>query len=354
MHWQLLAGASALRGICWPICMTRPSDRYPKFAKLQGWVCGLLLCVCGVSGSSAGSSGLGAAAGPTTQELQCQSVGWSREVVAAAGLQRLVLWKAPAAWTRGAIVVMHGGGGSHTNFCVANVDAIAAQVRFTTMALAQGFAVFLIDSSDRVSDNAGRVCGKVWDDEVRARTNFDLPFIEDLLRRVIPAKRPTDSRPEVFLTGHSSGGYMAVRAASRFPELVTAFAPVSSGDPYGWFRDCTRRPADRANVAGVGFDNETRRQIIEPGACDASSYPNEKTWDGAPTESKPAFRQFHHAQDGINDRSCVAKVRAQLIVRGYPEEAPFMLEGGARRFAAHAWLDEYNAPLLAFFTSQLR
>ena len=320
-------------------------------AKLQWFVCGLVLCACGGGGTTAASSGLGAVPDPTTQELQCQSAGWAREVVTAAGLQRLVLWKAPAAWNRGALLILHGGGGSHTNFCVANAAAIAAQVRFTEMALTQGFAVFLIDSSDQVRDNDGRICGKVWDDEVRARTNLDLPFIEDLLRRVIPAKRPSGGRTEVFVTGHSSGGYMTVRVASRFPELVTAFAPVSSGDPYGWFRDCTRRPGDRVNVAGAGFDNETRRQIVEPGACEAASYPNEKTWDGAPSATKPTFRQFHHAQDGVNDRSCVAKVRAQLLARGYPQEVPFMLDGGSRNVDVHSWLDEYSAPLLAFFAN---
>ena len=61
-------------------------------AKLQWFVCGLLLCACGGGGSTPASSGLGAAADPTTQELQCQSAGWAREVVTAAGLQRLVLW----------------------------------------------------------------------------------------------------------------------------------------------------------------------------------------------------------------------------------------------------------------------
>ena len=324
------------------------------FAKLQWLVCGLLLCACGGGSGTVAPTGRSEAPEPTPQELQCQSQGWAREVVTSTGLQRLVLWKAPAAWSRGAIVIMHGGGGSHTNFCVANVDSIAAQVRFTEMALAQGFAVFLLDSSDQVSDNEGRICGKVWDDEVRARPNLDLPFIEDLLRRVIPAKRPLAGRSEVFVTGHSSGGYMAVRAASRFPELVTAFAPVSSGDPYGWFRDCTRRPGDRINVAGAGFDNETRRQIVEPGACEAVSYPNEKAWDGAPSAPKPVFRQFHHLQDGINDRSCVAKVRAQLLARGYPQEPPFMLDGGSRSVDAHSWLDAYSAPLLAFFSSRLR
>ena len=322
-------------------------------ARLQSWVCGILLCAFAGAGSAAASPGLGAAAEPTPQELQCQRAGWARETVSSAGLQRLVLWKAPAAWTRGAVVVMHGGGGSHTNYCVANVAFIAAQVRFTETALAQGFAVFLLDSSDQVVDNDGRLCGKVWDDEVRARANLDLPFIEDLLRRVIPGKRPSGGRSEVFVTGHSSGGYMAVRAASHFPELITAFAPVASGDPYGWTRDCTRRPGDRVKVAGRGFDNETRRQISEPGACEASRYPNEKVWDGTAGGTKPAFRQFHHAQDGIHDRSCVAKVRAQLLERGYPEVAPFMLEGGSRSVAAHGWLDEYSAPLLAFFASRL-
>ncbi len=295
------------------------------------------------------------AAPPTTQELQCHASGWAREVVPAAGLQRLVLWKAPASgWSRGAIVVMHGGGGSHTNYCVANVDSIAAQVRFTDMALAQGFAVFLLDSSDQVSDNESRVCGKVWDDEVRSRANLDLPFIEDMLRRVIPARRPAGGRSEIFITGHSSGGYMTVRAASRLGELVTAFAPVASGDPYGWFRDCTRRAGDRVNVAGIGLDRETGRQIIEPGACASASYPNERTWDGAATAVKPAFRLFHHAQDGINDRSCVDKVRAQLLARGYPELATFTLDGGGRSAEAHSWQDDYNVPLLAFFASRLK
>ena len=334
-------------------------SRFTSWAvKLLCWVGVWALCACG-GGSGGGGIAVAStvpavAAEATTQELQCQAAGWSREVVSAAGLQRLVLWKAPAAWSSGAVVVMHGGGGSHTNFCVANVASIAPQVRFTELALAQGFAVFLLDSSDQVSDSEGRVCGKVWDDEVRTRPNLDLPFIEDVLRRVIPAKRPVGGRSDVFVTGHSSGGYMALRAASRLPDWVTAFAPVSSGDAYGWFRDCTRRPGDRVNVAGAGFDNETKRQIIEAGACEASSYPNEKPWDGSASATKPMFRQFHHAQDGINDRSCVDKARRQLLSRGYAEQAPFMLDGGTRNADAHAWLDEYSAPMLAFFASRLR
>jgi pimeloyl-ACP methyl ester carboxylesterase len=276
-------------------------------------------------------------------------------VVVALGRQRLVLWKAPAgAWTRGALIVLHGGGGSHTNYCVANVASIAAQVRFTDLALARGFAVFLLDSSDQVTDTEGRLCGKVWDDEVRARENLDLPFVDEVLARVIPARRPGASRNDIYLTGHSSGAYMAVRAASRFADRISAFAPVAGGDPYGWFRDCTPRATDRPNVFGAGFDAETRRQIIEPGACSANAYPNEKPWDGASIAAKPVFRVFHHAQDGINDRSCVDKVRAQLAARGFAQEAPFTLDGGARSADAHAWLDAYGEPMLAFFESRTR
>lgn len=82
--------------------------------------------------------------------------------------------------------------------------------------------------------------------------------------------------------------------------------------------------------------------------------PIEKPWNGALGAAKPAFRRFHHAQDGINDRSCVAKVRAQLLARGYVEETPFMLDGGPRSVDAHACLDAFSPPLLAFLPSRLR
>lgn len=283
------------------------------------------------------------------------AAGWQRLVIDAAGLQRAVLWKAPAVgWTRGALVVLHGGGGQHANFCVANSSVIAAQVRFTDAALAQGFAVFLPDSSDRVTDTEGRRCGKVWDDEVRARANLDLPLFEHLLGNAIPGLRPTGARNEVFLVGHSSGGYMTVRSATRLADRISAFASVAGGDPYGWFRDCTPRAGDRINVFGAAFDNETRRQIIEPGACASASQPNEKPWDGAALAARPPWRVFHHVQDGINDVSCVEKLRGQLRARGYPESAPFVLDVGLRSADAHAWQDDYNQPLLDFFSSHLR
>lgn len=320
-----------------------------------GLVIGLLgLVACGGGGGGAGSIAAALPREPaaTAQEMQCQAAGWRREVIDAAGLQRLVLWKAPASgsWSRGAIVVMHGGGGSHTNFCVANVDLIAAQVRFTEQALARGYAVFLLDSSDRVNDIAGRLCGKIWDDEVRPRDSLDLPFLEQLLRQRLPALRPAGSRSELYLTGLSSGGFMTVRTATRFGDLVTAFAPVAAGDPYGWTRDCTPRAGDRPNVFGIAIDNETRRPISEVDACRASAYPNEKTWESA--ARKPPYRLFHHAQDGTLDRSCVDKLQAQLQSRGYAGGAPFMLDGGPRSADVHFWQDGYNTPLLDFFDAQ--
>lgn len=318
-------------------------------------VCVLMAACGGGGGNAAATSAAATEPAVTVQELQCQQAGWQREVVSAAGLSRLVLWKAPiGAWTAGAIVVMHGGGGQHTNFCVANVALTAPQVRFTEMALQQGYAVFLLDSSDRVTDDAGRLCGKVWDDEVRGRTNLDLPFVDDVLRRLVSSRRPAGSRADLFLTGHSSGGYMAVRVASTTGELLSAFAPVSSGDPYGWYRDCTPRATDRSNVFGAGFDLETDLQIIEPGACAAATSTREKDWSAPAGGARPPWRMFHHAQDGINDRSCVDKVGRQLAARGYPGSAAFTLDGGARSADVHYWLDDYNAPMLAWFASMAR
>lgn len=289
------------------------------------------------------------------QEGQCVRRGWQATAFDVTGLQRRILWKTPdGPWTKGAILVLHGGGGHHFQFCVANARIIQPQVRFTELALKQGFAVLLLESSDRVTDNEGRSCGKVWDDEVRNRANLDLPFIEKIIRTVIPEMRPRGSRNEIFVAGHSSGGYMTVRAATHFGDLITAFAPVSSGDPYGWHRSCEKGATKRTNVHGAGFDNETGKQIIELDACRSTTYPNEKIWDSTNTSQKPIFRIFHHAHDGINDRSCSEKVATQLRQHGYREAPAFLVDSNQHRsLNNHLWLDEYNQPLLDFFTSQL-
>lgn len=333
-----------------------------RWAGLLGTL--LLAAACGGGGGGASSPTGGetpapsapAAALPTPQELQCQAAGWQREVVVVAGRARLVLWKAPAggAWRQGAIVVMHGGGGTHTNFCVANVALIAPQVRFTDQALAEGFAVFLLDSSDQVLDPVGRLCGKIWDDPVNPRENLDLPFIDQVLGALLPARRPAGSRGEVFLTGLSSGGFMALRAASRFGDRIAALAPVSAGDPYGWVRDCAPLPTDRTNVFGVGRDADTGRTMSEPGACAAPVFAREQPWDTSPGGVRPPVRQFHHEADGILDRSCVQRATAQMAANGFRPQAPFELSGPPRDAAWHYWLDDYNTPILRFFAAQIR
>lgn len=292
----------------------------------------------------------------TPQESQCQAAGWSIQRLSLPGQTRSLLWKAPAptAWPRGALLVMHGGGGSYTHFCAANAAIIEPQVRFASQAVAAGFAVFLLDSTDRVTDLEGRLCGKAWDDEVRSRPNLDLPYLAEVVSRTVPGLRPAGSPSHIALVGHSSGGFMAVRAATHLGGAIAAFASVAGGDPYGWYRDCTRRPGDRPNVSGAGFDRETRRQIIEPGACQAAAYPNEAPWDEGGPGPRPVFRAFHHAQDGINDRFCVEKLRLQLRAHGYPEDPPFTLEGGGRSADVHYWLDDYNAPLLGFLAPRTR
>lgn len=287
------------------------------------------------------------------QEKQCMARGWQRVVVQVAGVPRQLLWQAPTSpWSRGSIIVLHGGGGQHFQWCVANAPVVAPQVRFSELALAEGFAVFLLNSSDRVTDNGGQVCGKVWDDEVRNRPNLDLPFIGEVIREVIPRLRPGGSRREVFITGLSSGGYMTVRAATHFDDLITAFAPVSSGDPYGWHRLCEASLTSRTTVHGAGFDNETGKQIIEQGSCRAQAYPHEKTWDSARPAVKPTFRIFHHEMDGINDLSCSEKVGKLLRQHGYPGSSDFLLRGGRRSLANHLWQDAYNRPILDFFSNQ--
>jgi len=296
-------------------------------------------------------SGMSVHADPSYQDKQCMDRGWQRIVLQVAGLSREVLWKAPSGpWAKGAIIVMHGGGGEHFQWCVANARVIKPQVNFSEMALADGFAVFLLNSSDKVTDNESRMCGKVWDDEVRDRPNLDLPFIETVIRTKMPELRPEGSQTAIFVTGLSSGGYMTVRAATHFGDLIAGFAPVSSGDPYGWHRICERGLTLCFSVHGAGYDNETGKHITERDSCRADAYPREKTWDSSVTGAKPPFLLLHHEMDGINDVSCVEKVGRLLRHHGYPGPDDFMLQGGRRGLANHLWQDDYNRPILDFFS----
>lgn len=292
---------------------------------------------------------------PTPQERQCLARGWHRVILPVNGMARELLWKGPEGpWTKGAILIMHGGGGQHYQWCVANVSFLESQVRFSNLALDQGFAVFLLNSTDKVTDQEGRLCGKVWDDEVRDRPNLDLPYIEEIIQVFNPQVRPPGSRKAIFLTGLSSGGYMTVRASTHFDNLITAFAPVSSGDPYGWYRICEKGLSPRKTVFGLGFDRETGKQIIEPDACRRDRYVHERPWESTFPKTKPAFRTFKHEKDGINDLSCSEKVDSLLRRHGYVGEPAFLLKDeGPRSLANHLWQDAYNQPILDFFARQL-
>jgi hypothetical protein len=146
---------------------------------------------------------------------------------------------------------------------------------------------------------------------------------------------------------------MTVRAATHFDNLITAFAPVSGGDPYGWHRICEKGLTPRITVHGAAFDNETGKQITESGACRASNYPHETTWESANPLVKPAFRIFHHKYDGVHDASCCDKVDKLLRAHGYAGEEEFLLNDNERRsLANHLWQEAYNRPILDFFMSR--
>jgi pimeloyl-ACP methyl ester carboxylesterase len=154
----------------------------------------------------------------------------------------------------------------------------------------------------------------------------------------------------VFIAGLSSGGFMAVRAATEMPDLFAAVASVSAGDPYGWHRECIAGSTGRTNVHGYGLDNETRKRIDSVDACRADAYPNERPWPVGAGTTRPAVRRFLHRDDGILDPSCGDKLGAQLRRHGYAEAPPFEIAATGRRgYAAHLFQDAYTRPLLDFF-----
>lgn len=216
-------------------------------------------------------------ADPATGVQQCIEDGWSSTAIYAGGLRRSILWKQPTGrWPNGAIVVLHGGGGSHYQFC-AGGNLVQPQIAFTRLAIEQGFAVFLLDSTtDIVTDAAMQECGKRFDFSVLDRANVDLPFIDKVISQFVPTRRPWLSNRKIFLTGLSTGGFMTIRAATNFDDKITAFAPVSAGDPYGTETNCDPDLSSRTSAKGILTDIETGKEIIEPNACLTFAYPNEK------------------------------------------------------------------------------
>jgi dienelactone hydrolase len=292
------------------------------------------------------------------QEKVCAQKGWQKASVVIEGVKRHILWKEPKdGWKNGALIVLHGGGGSFTNWC-GSMRATQPMVRFSDQAVGSGFAVFALDSSDGLFvDSDGNSCGKRFDSTSRQyEPNYDLLFIDAVLNKVIPELRPKESASDIFLAGISNGGFMTMRAATRFDDKISAFAMVSSGDPYGSYIECRKDLTKRKKAPGLFYDNETDMNIGEYHGCVADTYLHEKEWETSHPIEKPAFKQFHHEGDGGVDTSCMRKAQRLLSAHGYKDDGPYIIKdpSGKKKLWKHFWQNEYNRPLIQFFIKHKR
>ena len=280
----------------------------------------------------------------------CMAAGFDQLAPTVGSRRRSVLWRAPAGpWVRGAILVLHGGGGAHYDFCAPR-RLTRPQVDLVRMAIDRGFAVFLLDATtDVVTDAGGRPCGKRFDFSVLDRPNVDLPLARALLDQELPRLRPDGSAADVFVTGLSTGGYMTTRVGTELAAQITAFAPVAAGDPYSTETDCDPTLSRRQSAKGVLRDVDTGRQITEVGACTETESKVAREPDLAPADPLPHVKQLHHENDGIVDLSCMQKNTRRLRARGHRVEAPYLARGGRRRALVHLWREEYNAEIVDFF-----
>jgi hypothetical protein len=288
---------------------------------------------------------------------ECLAKGWHSHALPSAHGDQSVLWKAPLGpWTKGALVVLHGGGGHNAQWCATSGtgNALTAQAMndFSEQAIREGFAVFAVDSGDgSFSDALGFQCGKRFDFTNPAEENLDLALFKLLFESAIPSVRPSGSATDLFVTGLSNGGYMAIRLATRFNEMITAFAPVAAGDPYGTTLWCEQKDGLRENAPGVSLDNETSMEISLPDACLSAGYPNETLWDGSDSLARPPFRAFRHQADPVVDTSCSEKAELLLEDNGYAGLPPYIVtREHPDPDSNHYWQEEYNLPLLDFFS----
>lgn len=282
-------------------------------------------------------------------EKECISNGWQKKIINIDGLPRKMLWKGPEEfWKNGAIIALHGGGGTYSNFC-ANIELGRPMVDFSELAISQGFAVISLDSEDGLlRDEKDYSCGKRWlslaEDN---KSNPDLLFIKKVITETIPGLRPAKSSKGIFITGISNGGFMAVLAATHFGDKISAFAPVSAGDPYGIYVDCAEVPF--RDTPGKLIDSETNKPINEKNACESESYASEKQW--TTTGSYIPFKLFYHQGDAVVDTSCKEKLRILLIEHDYKDDGSFIIKSiGIKRIINHFWMEEYNQPILEFFS----
>lgn len=197
--------------------------------------------------------------------------------------------------------------------------------------------------------------GKRWDCLAKDNTaNIDLPFVEVVITELIPQLRPENSARNIFITGISNGGYMAILAATHFDDKITAFAPVSSGDPYGTYMDGGIKSPFR-KTPGIFKDNETLTPINKKAACYAKNYLHEKRWATNNPKIYPSFKLFYHEGDGACDISCKEKVEHLLVEHGYINKGSFIRKNfGLRNLIKHFWLKQYNRPIITFFKESVK
>ncbi|MDW7772825.1 MAG: hypothetical protein SCH71_08050 [Desulfobulbaceae bacterium] len=290
-------------------------------------------------------------------EQECLEKGWQRVDLRVNDLTRKILWKGPGgSWTNGAIITLHGGGGTYSNYC-ANIRIGRPMVEFSEMAISEGFAVFSLESEEGfLRDQRGDSCGKRWlSMAIDNGANPDTVFIEKVIREIIPGLRPANSSKSIFMTGHSNGAFMTVLAATHLSDKIEAFAPVSGGDPYGIYVDCSEGSAFR-HTPGKFYDRETKKPINEKDACKSEKYTNEKSWPGKDSLNKPPFKLFYHLGDSVDDTSCKEKLKELLVRNGYSDAGSVILGDvdSTRWPLNHFWMDEYNRPLIDFFKKYAR
>jgi poly(3-hydroxybutyrate) depolymerase len=301
---------------------------------------------------------------PLYQTLEdiCAISGWKKGTVNVSNVEREYMWKAPRVWKKGVIIVLHGGEGVDANICAATPKGISASltdtlrgvpmVDFGRRALEEGFAVISLNSTyNRVLDENGSTTGKRWDSFASADNgeNIDIAYIQKMIDEVIPKMRPWRSSKAVYMTGISNGGFMTTLASTHLSGKVTAFAPVSAGDPYGTYIDAQEDVIERKCGPGTFIDSSTDMSIHQTGACKIEDLKNDIA---VPVKTRVIpFKQFHHNGDSGVDVSCMQKNVKLLETAGYKNDVTLLLgtPGMKRTIESHFWQPEYNESILTFF-----
>ena len=122
---------------------------------------------------------------------------------------RQSLWIVPEGAPRSLVIVLHGDGG----------DARGFHQQFSYEEASGGWAVLIYPDGVR----------RGWDTE-SAQDNKDIAFLDTLIDMAI-AEHGVDPA-QVFLTGYSSGGFLAQLYACQRSSRVRAIATHESGAPY--------------------------------------------------------------------------------------------------------------------------